>query len=234
MLIRSTFEEELLGMPCFRLAAPISMSDLNTLRSEHALSPLFAHAKISASDTTTLHRLTAEGFDKICTQIELHHTLDKVPPARIRAAITDRLPLTPAERASHAMNIESTRYRLDSAITGEIALALVDKWVAASTDGAKRVVSIGSNFLSFSDEGAVRTIDLVSILEKRRGFASAILATTLEDARDCGCRLVRVTTDQSNEAALNLYRNAGFEMACMLSVLHQYRPAAACARRQSF
>jgi GNAT superfamily N-acetyltransferase len=225
MLVRFHFEEEFFRAPCFRLESPIIPADLDELNRQDA-SALFAHAKISSADLSLTQQLAASGFSRICTQVELGCPVGETPPATIQAEITDRLTLTPEEIVSHALNLHSSRYRLDPAIAPEIALALIRKWVALSTGGAKRVASIGANFLSFSDAGTVRTIDLVSSLEKRRGYATALVFAALRDAWQCGCKLVRVTTDETNEAALKIYRRAGFATTRTLDVYHLYRPPA--------
>jgi ribosomal protein S18 acetylase RimI-like enzyme len=46
---------------------------------------------------------------------------------------------------------------------------------------------------------------------RRSGLASALIELTLERARERGCRRVELDVTEDNEAALALYREAGFD-----------------------
>ena len=225
MITRLAFDEAALGRPCYRLTEPILEEDLAALAA-HAGEPgaagIFADAKVAAFDIATARRLLQAGFKKICTQVDLVHDLAAVPDAGADATIADTLALDTATVAAHARNFKTSRFQQDPALPVTLADRLYEQWIANSTGGRRRVAAIGHDFITFADTGAVRTIDLVSVLQKRRGRAAAMLAALLADAKKTGKSAVLVRTEAENAGALAAYRRAGFAITDFVNVFHSH------------
>ena len=76
MINRARFDEAFLGVACYHLVPPIEPSDLAALSAARGEGPIFASAKIDASDDETAKTLAQLGFRTICTQILLRVRLD--------------------------------------------------------------------------------------------------------------------------------------------------------------
>jgi hypothetical protein len=220
MLERTPFDETFLKVACYHVLPPIGSTDLAALNAARAAGPIFASAKIDASDIETASTLEEFGFRRICTQILLHRRLDHVPSAADVARIADTLDLSPADVLAHAAQLKTGRFRQDPLIDTDAAIELYAAWVRNSTRGGKRVAAIDRNFLTFEDRQDVRWIDLVSVLDQRVGMAVRLLGTIVDDARRKRLHEVRVITDGDNVAALRAYTAAGFEPERSLVVFH--------------
>jgi GNAT superfamily N-acetyltransferase len=220
MLRPTPFDEAFLGVACYHLMPPIEPSDLAALSAARTKGPFFASAKIDASDVQTVNTMGEFGFRRICMQVVLHHRLDDVPGIAADVQIAERLDLDPTDVRVHAAQFETGRFRQDPLIRTDAAIELYAAWVRISTRGAKRIASINRNFVSFEDREGVRWIDLVSVLDKRRGIATRLLGTIIDDARRKSLEEVKVVTDADNIAALHAYRAAGFQPERSLVVLH--------------
>lgn len=224
MLQRDSFEEAFLGVVCYHLVLPIGPSDLTALSAAEAKGPpVFASAKVDARDDKTIRTLEQVGFRRICTQILLRIRLDGATGAASDACITERLDLDPMDVRAHAAQHVYGRFRQDPLIATDASIDLYEAWVRNSTGGAKRVIAITRNFISFEDCARVRWIDLVSVLDKRAGVASKLLYMVVTDARCRGLAEVKVVTDRDNVLALKTYQRAGFQPERSLAILHLLR-----------
>ena len=223
MIKRTPFDEPFLRVACYQLTLPIEPSDLAALNAARGEGPIFVSAKIDASDDDTAKRLRQLGFRRICTQMLLRVRLDGASRAAGDVLITERLDLDPADARIHAAQLGG-RFRQDPLIATDAATDLYAAWVRNSTSGAKRIASIGRNFVSFEDRAGVRWIDLVSVLDKRQGIAVKILAATIGDARRNRLEEVKVVTGSDNIPALGAYRKAGFELERSLVIFHLFSP----------
>jgi GNAT superfamily N-acetyltransferase len=224
MIKRTPFDEAFLGVACYHLVPPIEPSDLAALSAAREEGPIFASAKIDASDGETAKTLGQLGFRRICTQMLLRGRLDSASQGAGDVLITERLDLDPVDVRAHAAQLDGGRFRQDPLIATDAAIDLYAAWVRNSTSGAKRVASINRNFVSFEDRAGVRWIDLVSVLDKRQGIAVKILAATIEDARRSRLKEVKVVTGSDNIHALGAYRKAGFELEHSLMIFHLLSP----------
>ena len=222
--MKSAFDEEFLRVPCFRLQTPIATSDFRELGQLGLTKPGFVDAKIPASVLVLSRNLLKRGFRKICTQVALRHDLSRVPAAPSRATLCDSLDLADDLIIAHARNFEASRFHQDWLLPRKMSDALYVQWIRNSLSGSKRVVRIGSNFATFSDRDGVRSIDLLSVLEKHRGVAGSLLSSLLLDARSKACSFIDVTTEAENAAALATYRKVGFDIVGHLNVFHRYKP----------
>jgi hypothetical protein len=121
MLQRTPFEEPFLGATCYNLMLPIEPSDLTALRMARSDAPIFASAKIDASDDETARTLGQLGFRRICTQILLRVHSYSVSGSAGDVRISERLDLDPADVRAHALQLDSGRFRQDPLIPTEAA-----------------------------------------------------------------------------------------------------------------
>lgn len=224
MLVDLEFDTECLGLPCWRLKPPIEKADLEALAGERRRGGLFADAKLPAADVAGASRLLEAGFTKACVQVELRHDLRVVDggaePCSGTAGEHDHLALQPDDIEGHAAHFVTSRFRQDVRIPEARANHLYARWIANSLAGRKRVFSIGRDFCTYEDKANVRTIDLLSVLDKRRGHARALLISLLDDARRRGLAAVHVVTEVENAAARAVYRSVRFEMVEFHTCLH--------------
>lgn len=223
MLTESRFDAEFLLLPCYRLTDPVSGGDLAALAQEMNDGPVFADVKLPAANLTAARMLQLFGFRRICAQVELRCDLERSRPDTFQStvdeiAITDSLFLNSNDIKSHAANFETNRYRQDPLLDWEAANNLYARWVSNSLSGRKRVAHVARDFCSFLDAGEVRSIDLLSVLDKRQGHAMRLVHAVIEDARGRGLAEVRVVTEVENEIALKVYRRAGFQINTFLRV----------------
>ena len=231
MLVESKFDEQFLGLDCWRLEPPIDDADLAVLTAKRLRGELFADARLRSSDLEAARRLLALGFEKICVKIELHHDLRVIPdPAGMSSEATtlvDRLPLTATDIEAHAEHFIASRFRQDLRIPKAAAKRLYAKWIANSLSGGKRIIALGQNFCSFEDVNSVRTIDLLSVQQKRHGYAKRLVRDLVEDAMQMKLQEVHVITEVENAGALSVYRSVGFEIFDFFTCFHLWAAAPA-------
>jgi len=219
MLHAVEFDQTFFQRPCYRLRPTVTdaeWSEFDRLAREISI---FADLKSPASDLETASDALTRSFRKICTQVELSHHLTKVDSAD-RVVVTDSLALANDEHRAHAEHFLTSRFRQDPHIPSEVANNLYAAWIANSLGGRKRIASLGVNFCSFDDKDGVRHIDLLSVLDKGRGYATELLRAVASDAKSSGLRKILVTTEVENEPAMKAYRAAGFEIESFNSVFH--------------
>jgi len=227
MIQANSFDSEFFGMPCFRLTDPIAPPDLDALSRQAPRKPYFADAKVPASDLVTARLLLDRGFRRICTQVELIHPLTKLTAdaaTHQTVEIKNIMHLSEDEIQAHASHFETSRFRQDPTVPIAAANALYAQWIRNSLSGSKRIALAAANFCTFSDNEHTRQIDLLSVLDKRQGYARSILSALLADARHNECTCVRVITEVENCAALAVYRRLGFTIERFISVFQFYEP----------
>ena len=183
--------------------------------------PMAADAKAPAGNVAMTHGLMRLGFRKVCMQITLRHDLaapDEIPASEVR--IAGRLGLGEEIVRAHARNFTKDRFSLDPLLPGEGRYRLYHQWLRNSLGGAKQVAHIGPNLCTFSRRGDDVVIDLISILEQRRGYGARIIGAVVEYARHTGAASVRVTTECENAAAWSLYLRKGFVPEAYTSAFH--------------
>lgn len=210
MIERSAFDEKFLGVACFRLKPPIVEDDVIAICQLDGKDPCFVDTKLDASDIKTARRLLEIGFRKVCTQICLTHPLTKTVAASEKVRFGDHLELPPETIEEHAAHFVTSRFRQDPQIDPERSDSLYAQWITNSLGGRKRVVSIGRNFCTYADNGSVRSIDLLSVLDKRQGYAHLLLSALAVDAKDLGLDRLETVTETENGAAVRAYIKAGF------------------------
>jgi len=219
MLQRVDFDETFLKRPCYRLRPEVSQAEWGEIEQLAYRELIFADLKVAASDLETAHAALQRSFRKICTQVELFHPLEHLE-FHEEVSFSDSLELTDAQRRAHAEHFRACRHRQDPLIPTPISIDLYTAWISNSLNGAKRVAALGVNFCSFGDGNGIRQIDLLSVIDKGRGYATRLLGAVASDAKRKGLREVCVTTEIENEASLKAYKAAAFDVRAFNCVFH--------------
>jgi GNAT superfamily N-acetyltransferase len=220
-LVPVDFESRAFGFPYYRVVRFDERQLCTELAAVADKRPVAADSKVSADDVVTSHGLMRLGFRKVCMQITLRHDLTALPePQCSEVRIADQFRLDEETIWAHARNFTRDRYSLDPLLPATGRQRLYYQWFRNSFGGTKRVAHIGSDVCTFSQDGKDVIIDLVSILEQRRGNGSRLLTAVLEHARQSGASSVRVKTECENTAAWSLYQRKGFVPATYTSAFH--------------
>jgi GNAT superfamily N-acetyltransferase len=219
MLRHLDFDERFFRQPCYRLLPEVSNTEWHQFEQLARREAIFADLKVAASDLETACNALQRSFRKICTQVQLIHRLSRVERVE-QVAFSDRLELRDDQHRAHAEHFRACRFRQDPLIPTHIATDLYAAWIANSLSGGKRVAALGINFCSFADGNGIRHIDLLSIIEKGRGYATQLLKAVTCDAKSKGLQEVLVTTEVENEWAISAYKAAGFDITSFASVFH--------------
>jgi GNAT superfamily N-acetyltransferase len=219
LILTLDFDRRFFRRPCYRLSPAVSKLEWHEFDELVRQQALFADLKIAASDLDTADEAFKHSFRKICTQVELTHQLTRVEPVEC-VGFSDSLEMNDDQRWTHAEQFRSCRFRQDPLIPTQVAVDLYAAWIANSLSGGKRVAALGTSFCSFADTDQIRTIDLLSVIEKRRGHGTKLVRAVLHDAKSRHLREVRVTTEAENQASMNLYRVVGFDVMGYRSIFH--------------
>jgi GNAT superfamily N-acetyltransferase len=222
-LVPVDFDAQAFGFPFYRVIRFDQERLTRELDSLRDLRPVAADAKTAADDVTRTHTLLRLGFRKICMQIALERDPQGAAQGDPEVCITGRLDLDDDVLWRHARNFNRDRFSLDPLLPAEGRHRLYYQWLRNSLGGAKRVASLGPNLCTFSHKGDGVVIDLVSILQPRRGIGARIVSTVTAAAAAAGARSVRVVTECENTAAWSLYQKSGFKPVQYTSAFHLVR-----------
>jgi hypothetical protein len=82
------------------------------------------------------------------------------------------------------------------------------------------VLHFGPNLLTFSINEDIMRIDLFSVLDKRQGLGTRLVASAMDHALVTRTRAISVVTECENATSWGLLLRAGFRVARFLSVFH--------------
>jgi len=219
-IAEQAFDTQIFKVPFFRIVAldlPVLGEELPPLLRR---SPLIIDAKIPANAHDATRFLHGFGFRTVCTQIGLTHRLCTVPDCPSSVRFASNIDLPELTIRAHAENFRSDRFSLDFRIDRAARDNLYAAWVRNSVGGRAQLALHGANFCSFKEGYDVLTIDLLSVLDKRRGIGRDLVNAVLALARGRGMRTVQVVTECGNEAAWSLYLSCGFAVTGFLDCLH--------------
>ena len=206
------FDSDIFRFPFYRLD-PEKIDhvpeDFNFLR--NTSHPQFGcDAKISTPEEELSSKVVSLGFKIVCQQTTLG--LDTSQQSFMGdefVKISERL--SDSEISSHSRNFKHDRLSLDNRIPPEIVSRFYSKWIRnAFTINSKKVYVLGSGCCIVMQQNEQLKIDLVSVLEKRKGFGKRLLLKVLYNAKAQGQEIVQVTTESHNEGAIRLYEKCGF------------------------
>ncbi len=218
------FDSEVFGFPFFRLITDAGNSlaqDLEALRSLNL--PTFGcDAKISSTDDSSIIQLQKEDFIHVCDQI----TYDISPASSTfmpEVEAVELMNIDAEEISFHADNFRDDRLSRDSRIPGASIKRFYAKWIANSFSfPGKTIYSLESGLCITQLKQDILKIDLVSVLEKRKGVGSRLIGHTLAQAYQGKIPCVEVTTESHNKGAIKAYTRNGFQEKTRLSCLHLF------------
>lgn len=212
------FESGVFGAPMGRVvAADKGGDDLGTLAKGWAQAGLWlVSARMPLGDEHIAQDLYACGFSAREILITLECLLKSTPhiPPGVRLAVQDDRSAC-LDVARHAFTYD--RFHADTRVPDALADSLKEIWVANALDGradAVLVVEDGgaiSGFVTCMVSGEAAVIDLIGVApgHQGRGLGKALVQGAL--AHYAGRKKVmRVGTQDTNEASLALYEGQGF------------------------
>lgn len=225
-LERQAFDEAAFGLPFYRV---ISMESDGLERGIALLRKLktsfIVDAKVPSDDLASARRLLSLGFRKVCMQIRLDNDLSSVAHFDPKAQLLQTADWPESLILAHARNFVFDRFALDIALPLQGHDRLYSNWIRTSlTGGRKRILSIGRNFLTFSEDGIDLRIDLLSVLDRRQGIGRRLLNSLTSLAKDFRCGKITTVTECENRAAVKLYLETGFKLRDFQAVFHLIEP----------
>ena len=204
-IVACEFDTRALGIQTFRIVD--SRADW---RSEVAglPSPSLCDVKIDADEHELRLALEAEGFRHVVTQTTLHARPSAEQTHGV--ALASQLSLSEQDLDAHARNFTLSRHAADTRLPRSGSFKLMRRWVANSLGGRREVLHAGFNVLTFEERGPELVIDLLSVMEPRRGHGVRLVQAAREEAERRSLNGVTVTTEASNIAALRTYLRGGF------------------------
>jgi hypothetical protein len=217
------FDSDIFGIPFYRIANPDHRQLSNALRRAASRGQFAIDAKVDTTDRRCIARLERLGLVRICTQITLVD--DRLPVATQRSdpevVLSDCLEMDARTISAHAEGFRFARFNQDPRLPRTDVRRHMRRWIANSLGGTFQVLSIGRNFCTFRLVGDDLTIDLLSCLDTRRGYARRLLFSLAETGAVMGARRIHVTTEAENLAALRLYLACGFFPFRSTTCLHR-------------
>ena len=220
-LAPSAFDSDAFQRPFYRvqrLEGSLA-EEVQQLRQRHP--SLIVDAKIPASDVDSSRLLWSLGFRKVCMQIVLSRTRFASPASAAGAEVSSRLDLDDGDVQRHAANFVFDRFSLDPLLPRADTQRLYARWIRNSlTGGHKDVVHVDQHFCTMSVNGSAARIDLVSVLEPRRGLGRMLVDGACRLADERGAETLSVTTECENRSAWRLYQRCGFVPTDFVAVFH--------------
>jgi hypothetical protein len=177
-------------------------------------------AKINASNIDLANFLKELGFFKICTQVELEYRPMEVLGSKY-AKITQTKKIDKGVALELAKNFSVDRFSQDARISRNKRERFYQEWIINSFANKDIMLSvIGNNFCSFKVRGDSIKIDLLSVLDKRRGYAKDLLISINDYAVDHNIKKINVVTECENYPAFKAYTSNGFSVVGFLNCFH--------------
>jgi len=223
IITKQDFDSKIFGVDYYR----IQSSDIERIKKELAavkvINPVMIDTKIAASEKELDRYLQSEDFRKVCMQIELEcfpvDADDSGFPKHI--VITDHIELDDKLIQEHSENFLYDRFSLDCRIEKSKRDLLYSTWVKNSLlDKNILKAHIGSNFVSFRQQGEIIKLDLSSVLEKGIGVGSSLLKRIKWYAKQNGKKRILVVTECENVDAVRFYMANGFRLVGFYSCFH--------------
>ena len=216
------FDSEIFGFPFFRLITKDKNQLSRDLESLRKLPAFGCDAKVDINDLSYMKDLKNEGFVFICDQITfgLSPANSKWIPDKNAVKLTY---MDSSKIAFHADNFKNDRLSLDSRISKLSISQFYSKWIANSFSfPGKTIYSLQSGLCITHQKKNILKIDLVSVLEKKKGVGSRLIEHTLAQSSQTKVSCVEVTTEAHNTGAIKVYTRNGFAEQARSSCLHMF------------
>jgi len=213
------FDSLIFGYGCYRTLPELDgiASDINRLKETN--DKFFVDAKLPVSNIDNQRLLASLGFLKICTQPTLIYE-NHTKPKKSNAVIAQENQLPDAIVDAHAKNFKYDRFHQDIRLENNDVDKLFAQWIKNSLSGNCMVCYVSSGFCTFKIRDDELCIDLLSVLDKGKGFGKQLIDGVINYSYLLNIKRVVVTTEMENQAAVNLYRQCGFEFHDFTNAYH--------------
>ncbi len=234
-LTRQGFDSEAFGCDFYRVTCCDYAALADELARLRALpGPVMADARVAAADREADLFFQGQGFRKVTVQLRFAGRIDPALAHGPDPGDTAENRLTPREAARHVDNLRYDRFNLDAHAPKAGRDRFQAAWIANSlASPAIRKVYDGASFVSFKYDGPEAVVDIVSVLEHRRGVGTALLRRVAAAAARAGRERLVVTTEAENEPACRLYAKCGLAAEAHFSRFHYASPAEAFPARHA-
>lgn len=176
--------------------------------------------KIDASNLLMDKFLKQNDFRKISTQVEL--MLNPIEATDVKFSIIEKEVKISEQIAMRlSENFTADRFSQDHRIDTNLKNKFYKTWILNSFKNPNIYIAyIGNNFCSFKVQDCLIKIDLLSILDKRKGYARDLLSAINNFAIENNIKTISVVTECENLPAYKTYTNFGFIPYKYLSCFH--------------
>jgi dTDP-4-amino-4,6-dideoxy-D-galactose acyltransferase len=198
----------------------------------------FAYAKIPMVDVPAIEVFSRLGFYAVDTSVTFQRGdephPDRAMPDGIEVRRADTAECEAAREIAGRCMVFS-RFHVDPRFGSGVGDAVNRAWMQSYCDGNRgeetQVALLGGRVVGFnailrsSVAGApCRVVDLIGVDDEARGrgIGQALMRRFIADTLTAGVRCMRVTTQASNIAAVNLYERSGFRLTESLLVMHRH------------
>ena len=215
------FDSEVFGFPFFRVTQlENSLAHDLELLCNYKIGTFGCDAKVSSKDYSSIVHLKNYGFVHVCDQI----TYDIFPYSSkftTNLEVVELSNINQEEIALHANNFKDDRLSRDPRIPHETVKEFYSKWISNSFKFKnKSIYSLDSALCITQLKKNVLKIDLLSVLDKRKGLGTQMIEHILAHTSEAEFSSVEVTTEADNAGAIKVYTQNGFQEKTLSSCLH--------------
>lgn len=214
------FDARAFGAPFFRVKIFDAAGLDRDLEAVAACPRRIIDAAIVSSDRMWDRFFQERGFKKACMQVRFVCEPDKCD-AGVAPGETTEGRLSEADIERHVQNLKYDRFNLDAAIRKEDRDRFQRMWLQNSMR-SERIFKLYdmSSFASFKIIEKALCVDVFSVLDRRQGVGSALLARLKAYACREGVEQIQVTTECENLPACQFYQKNGFRIGAFTSRFH--------------
>lgn len=176
--------------------------------------------KIDAFNLMLDKFLKENDFRKISTQVEL--ILNPIEVKDVKFSIIEKeVKISDQIAMRLSENFTADRFSQDYRIDTNLKNKFYQTWIINSFKNPNIYIAhIGNNFCSFKVQDSLIKIDLLSILDKRKGYAKDLLSVINNFAIKNNIQTISVVTECENLPAYKTYTNFGFVPDKYMSCFH--------------
>lgn len=214
------FDARAFGAPFFRVKTFDAAGLDRDLEAVAGLSRRIIDAAVIAGDRGWDRFFQERGFKKACVQVRF-----VCEPAACDAGVepgeTAEGRLSEADIERHVQNLEYDRFNLDAAIRKKDRDRFQSMWMRNSMR-SEAILKLydRASFVSFKVGGEILNVDVFSVLDRRQGVGSALLARLKAYACRNRLKQIQVTTECENLPACLFYQKNGFRIGAFTSRFH--------------
>lgn len=214
------FDSEIFGRDFYRIKNvnpdDIRSALLEVIRKKN----IIIDAKIQSKNIEVNNILIKMGFLKICTQTQLVLS-PKKKKNNVKSKIYEEINISNESADKLANNFIYDRFSQDIRFQTAKKNLFYKTWILNSLKNKTILAAkINEDFCSFKIIDKTIIIDLLSVLEKRKGHASDLLSCINNYAIDNNIETIKVVTEIENEPALKTYLKNNFIFHKFITCYH--------------